>query len=57
MTLLQAIALGGGLTRRGTASGADIHRPDKGDKLESISAHADTPIRANDVIDIAQSLF
>jgi len=57
MTLLQAIALGGGLTRRGTASGAEIHRPAAGDKLDTIPAHADTPIRANDVIDIGQSLF
>ncbi|MBN2690503.1 MAG: SLBB domain-containing protein [Burkholderiaceae bacterium] len=57
MTLLQAIALGGGLTRRGTASGADIHRPGAGDKFETLSARADTPIRANDVINIGQSLF
>lgn len=57
MTLLQAIALGGGLTRRGTASGADIHRPDAAGKLESIPARAGSVIHANDVIDIGQSLF
>lgn len=57
MTLLQAIALGGGLTRRGTQRGAEIHRSGADAKLDTIPAHADTVIRADDVIDIPQSLF
>ncbi|NNM65640.1 MAG: polysaccharide export protein EpsE [Burkholderiales bacterium] len=57
MTLLQAIALGGGLTRRGTDRGAEIHRPGSGNQLEAIAAGKDALIRANDVIDIGQSLF
>ncbi|CAZ90345.1 putative polysaccharide export protein [Thiomonas arsenitoxydans] len=58
MTLLQAVALGGGLTRRGTLSGASIHRAGEGDKTAvQRGAGADTPIRADDVIDIGQSLF
>lgn len=57
MTLLQAVALGGGLTRRGTLSGATIHSGGEGGKTAVQRAGADTPIRANDVIDIGQSLF
>ena len=57
MTLLQAVALGGGLTRRGTLSGASIRSQDEGGKPAVQRATADTPIRADDVIDIGQSLF
>lgn len=57
MTLLQAIALGGGLTRRGTLRSAEIRRPGADGKLDAIAADAGAPIRANDVIDIGQSLF
>lgn len=57
MTLLQAVAVGGGLTRRGTLSGASIHSASEGGKTSVRRAASDTPIRANDVIDIGQSLF
>lgn len=57
MTLLQAVALGGGLTRRGTLGGAEIHRASAEGKLDATAGAADAPIRANDVIDIGQSLF
>ena len=57
MTLLQAVALGGGLTRRGTLSGASIHSSGEGGKTAVQPAKADTPIHADDVIDIGQSLF
>ncbi|WP_079417652.1 SLBB domain-containing protein [Thiomonas intermedia] len=57
MTLLQAVALGGGLTRRGTLGGASIHRDVADGKPTIERAGADTPIRPDDVIDIGQSLF
>jgi polysaccharide export outer membrane protein len=57
MTLMQALASGGGLTQRGTERGMRIHRRNAAGKLEVIQPKMEDPLRANDVIYVRESLF
>ncbi len=57
MTLMQAVASGGGLTQRGTERGMKIHRRGPDGKLEVVSPHMDDVLRAGDVIYVRESLF
>lgn len=57
MSLMQAIALGGGISLRGTERGAQIRRTDKDGKVTTLSATPNEIIQPNDVIYIKESLF
>lgn len=57
MIVAQALATGGGLTPRGTERGLRIKRRNAKGVLETISADATTPLLADDVLEVQESLF
>lgn len=57
MTVMQALAQGGGLTVRGTERGIRVHRRDKNGKIERIEPAMDDAVKADDVIYVRESLF
>ena len=57
MTLLQALATGGGLTQRGTAKGIVVHRKSPGGKVDVIQPGMTDPVREGDVVFVRESLF
>jgi polysaccharide biosynthesis/export protein len=57
MTLLQALATGGGLTQRGTDKGIKVHRKGEGGKVEVIEPLMTEPLREGDVVFVRESLF
>lgn len=57
MNIMQAIALGGGITLRGTEKGAQIRREDKDGQTATLPATPDAQVQANDVIYVKESLF
>ncbi len=57
MTVLQALAVGGGLTPRGTERGVRIKRRDASGKLQIISAKHDDLLQVDDVVYVQESLF
>jgi polysaccharide export outer membrane protein len=56
MTVMQAIALGGGITVRGTERGVRIHRREGGD-VRKIDARLTDEVRVDDVIYVKESIF
>ena len=56
MTVMQAIALGGGITPRGTERGIRIHRKN-GDQIQRMEAKLTDPVQTDDVIFVRESLF
>ena len=56
MTVMQAIAMGGGITPRGTERGIKISRRD-GKGVNRIDANLTTTVQADDVIYVRESLF
>jgi len=56
MTLLQALAAGGGLTQRGTERGIRVHRR-AADKVEVLQPGMDEAVKDGDVIYVKESLF
>ena len=56
MTVMQAIAMGGGITPRGTERGIMINRRD-GSSVKRIDANLTTTVQPDDVIYIRESLF
>jgi polysaccharide export outer membrane protein len=56
MTVMQALALGGGLTTRGTQRGIKIARHD-GSGVREIDAHLTDLVQNDDVIYVRESLF
>ncbi len=56
MTVMQAIALGGGITVRGTERGVRIHRR-KGGGVKKIDARLTDEVRVDDVIYVKESIF
>jgi polysaccharide export outer membrane protein len=56
MTVMQAIAMGGGITPRGTERGIKISRRD-GQGVRRIDANLTDSIQADDVIYVRESLF
>jgi polysaccharide export outer membrane protein len=56
MTVMQAIALGGGINPRGTERGVQIHRKN-GSGVQKIGARMTDEVRADDVIYVRESLF
>lgn len=57
MTVLQALAAGGGLTARGTERGLRIKRRDAEGKLQVLEAKFDDLVQADDVLYVRESLF
>ena len=56
MTVMQAIALGGGINPRGTERGVQIHRKD-GSGVKKIGVRMTDQVRPDDVIYVKESLF
>jgi polysaccharide export outer membrane protein len=57
MTLVQALATGGGLTPRGTQRGLRIKRRDASGKMVEIKAELDESIQVGDVVYVRESVF
>ena len=57
MTLMQALATGGGISMRGSERGMRIHRRGSDGKIQRIRPEMDELIRADDVIYVRESLF
>ena len=57
MTLMQALASGGGLTQRGTEKGIRVHRKAADGGVEVITPKMDDHLRDGDVVYVRESLF
>jgi polysaccharide export outer membrane protein len=57
MTVAQALALGGGLSLRGTEKGLIIKRPDASGVVQTLEPNAADTLQADDVIQVRESLF
>lgn len=57
MTLLQALATGGGLTQRGTEKGIRVHRKDAEGKVQLLQPAMDDKVQDGDVVFVRESLF
>lgn len=57
MTVMQALASGGGLTLRGTEKGLRVHRKGPDGKIEVLQPSLDDAVRDADVIYVRESLF
>ncbi len=57
MTVMQALATGGGLTQRGTERGMRVHRKGTDGKTQIIQPSMDDPVRDGDVVYVRESLF
>jgi polysaccharide export outer membrane protein len=57
MTVMQAIALGGGITPRGTDRGIKISRRDSGGHVKRIDGDLTDRVQPDDVIYVRESLF
>jgi polysaccharide biosynthesis/export protein len=57
MTVMQALASGGGVTGKGTSRGIVRHRRDAGGKVKEESVSMDDDVRDQDVIYVKESLF
>jgi polysaccharide biosynthesis/export protein len=57
MTLLQALATGGGLTQRGTDKGIRVHRKGADGKVLIIEPGMTDTLREGDVVFVRESLF
>ena len=57
MTVMQALATGGGLTQRGTERGMRVHRRGGDGKVQVMQPNMDDPVRDGDVVYVRESLF
>jgi polysaccharide export outer membrane protein len=57
MTVMQALATGGGLTQRGTEKGIRVNRRDSGGKVQVLQPGMDETLRDGDVVYVRESLF
>ena len=57
LTVMQALATGGGLTQRGTEKGLRLHRKTTSGKLQVLEPAMDEPLRDGDVVYVRESLF
>jgi polysaccharide export outer membrane protein len=57
MTLIQALAAGGGLTQRGTEKGIRVHRRGADGKVQVNQQPMDSPLQDGDVVYVRESLF
>ena len=56
MTVMQAIALGGGITPRGTTRGLEIHRKNGDGQVQRMNARLTDTVQVDDVIYVKESL-
>jgi polysaccharide biosynthesis/export protein len=57
MTVMQALAAGGGVTGKGTSRDIVLHRRDSTGKVKEIGANLDDDVRDGDVIYVKESVF
>jgi polysaccharide export outer membrane protein len=57
MTVMQALAVGGGITTKGTRRGIVLHRRDAHGKVNEIEVSLDDDVKNSDVIYVKESLF
>lgn len=57
MTVMQAIATGGGLTGKGTTRGIVLHRRDPSGKVKDSRVSLDAELKDQDVLDVKESMF
>lgn len=57
MTVMQALATGGGVTGKGTSRGIVVHRRDASGKVRETSANLDEDVHDQDVIYVKESVF
>jgi polysaccharide export outer membrane protein len=57
MSVMQALAQGGGVTARGTERGLRLHRRDTGGKVQVKEPTMEEQVQADDVLYVRQSLF
>lgn len=57
LTLMQALATGGGLTQRGTAKGIRVHRKAPDGTVQVLETKMDDTLREGDVVYVRESLF
>lgn len=57
MTLLQALASGGGLTQRGTEKGIRVHRKNAQGEVQVLTPTMDDRVHEGDVVYVRESLF
>jgi polysaccharide export outer membrane protein len=57
MTVMQALATGGGLTQRGTEKGIRVHRKGADGKVEIVTPQMNDRLREGDVVFVRESLF
>jgi polysaccharide export outer membrane protein len=57
MTLMQALATGGGLNARGTERGIRVHRKAADGKVQIVELKMDETVRDGDVVFVRESLF
>ncbi|MEW6706221.1 MAG: polysaccharide export protein EpsE [Pseudomonadota bacterium] len=57
MTVMQALATGGGLTQRGTERGLRVHRRGPDGKVQVLQPGMDDRLREGDVVYVRESLF
>lgn len=57
LTVMQAIAIGGGLTPRGSYSGLEIHRKTDNGEVKELEAELKDPLKPNDVLFVKERWF
>jgi polysaccharide export outer membrane protein len=57
MTVMQALAVGGGITTKGTRRGIVLHRRDAHGKVDEVEVSLDDDVKDADVIYVKESLF
>ena len=57
MTLMQALATGGGLTQRGTEKGIRVHRKNADGRVLVVQPGLDDKLQDGDVVFVRESLF
>jgi polysaccharide biosynthesis/export protein len=57
MTVMQALATGGGITGKGTTRGIVLHRRDPGGKVKDSKVSLDSELKDQDVLDVKESMF
>jgi polysaccharide export outer membrane protein len=57
MTVMQALAAGGGLTQRGTERGLRVHRRTPDGKTQVLQPAMDDRLHDGDVVYVRESLF
>jgi len=57
MTIRHALAVGGGLTPRGTERGLSVYRRKPDGTIESVTPNLGDPVRQDDVLHVRESLF